>query len=150
MNYWSADVYHNINRLVQERCNSSALAMELRLCCTNLLICSTACHLCTGSDPLHGNWRSISFKAPMFACVSDAYAFQETSVHFKSVMPCLWLMFWLFWTGDVEGLYNKNKSPRWHCTLLARTDELSELFQIILNQTTDLSKSLWSCEKMEF
>ena len=26
---------HHINGLVQERCNSSALAMELRLSCTN-------------------------------------------------------------------------------------------------------------------
>ena len=29
-------VLHNTNGLVQERCNSSALAMELRLACTNL------------------------------------------------------------------------------------------------------------------
>ena len=30
----------HIDRLVQERCNSSALAMELRLSCTNPLICN--------------------------------------------------------------------------------------------------------------
>ena len=30
---------HDLNGLVQERCNSSALAMELRLSCTNPLIC---------------------------------------------------------------------------------------------------------------
>ena len=32
-----ADLY--MDRLVQERCNSSALAMELRLSCTNPSIC---------------------------------------------------------------------------------------------------------------
>ena len=30
----------HIDRLVQERCNSSALAMELRLSCTNPLVCN--------------------------------------------------------------------------------------------------------------
>ena len=35
----SHEILENFNGLVQERCNSSALAMELQLSCTNPSIC---------------------------------------------------------------------------------------------------------------
>ena len=40
---WHALQWHHIAGLVQERCNSSALALELHLSCTNPLIWSSSC-----------------------------------------------------------------------------------------------------------
>ena len=83
--------HHHINGFVQERCNSSALAMELRLSCTNPSIYlwgiySTLIHyhfpksslflvICEGNPPVTGGFP------PQRASNSEVLPYQDTIIY---------------------------------------------------------------------
>ena len=121
---------HHINGLVQERCNSSALALELHLSCTNpsiLLQCQWSNHegyeqndpkkdlfaiiipfqillmLFQEILPDISVWHLGNSQWPWISCKSFISRSLKCSLYMWSFLPIwsIWLFCWYIWDGEV-------------------------------------------------